>query len=292
MKIEIKKELDQETLKKVKEGLKRSRQLKPQTLRYAETYAKEWIFIKNNDNKVIGFAAIKKPEKDGFDSEIGFIYTYPDKELSKEDIIYKLISYINKKNGNGGIYASVLLNPIKKIFKQLGYDKIDEWDSEVRPGNKVELFTNKKLKIVSEDKMKKITLWDYLENKLNIFNESVYTITPEKMYLGGTTAGTAPGAGKELIKFSRQIKSIDPADSDIKMQLKEGILASGFIKDEKKVEEMINNFLVVGHTYSLPMEIQLRGGKIVIVNEKQKSLDKTVAKQDKSEFNKNFKKVV
>lgn len=171
MKIIEKEKLTSDEFKIIKNGLRKSRQLTSQTLDNIQYYAKKWLFFydSKDNNDILGHAAIKKSAREDFDIEIGFIYTYPDKQYSQEEIIYNLIKYINEKYSNKGIYAEVLLNPIKRIFKKIGYSKIDEWDSKVREGNKVELYTNKNLMIISEDNMS--NLWNYLEGKLKDINE-------------------------------------------------------------------------------------------------------------------------
>lgn len=173
---EIKKITNRE-VSKIKSGLKRSKQLTPETLEVIFDYAKSWLFVKD-DGKIIGHSAIKKSKREGYGVEIGFIYTYPSKNHSEDEILHKLIEFINNKYNNQGIYAEVLLNPIKRVFKNIGYDKIDEWDSKVRRGNKVELYTNKDLTIISEDNMskkeKKLSLWNFLEDHLqNVSEETI-----------------------------------------------------------------------------------------------------------------------
>lgn len=281
MKIQTAKTLDDNTFKYIKEGLKRSKQLKPETLKNIKNYAKEWIFIKDNENNILGHAAIKKSKREGFGTEIGFIYTYPNKEIEKDQIIYKLIEYIDKKKGSEGIYAEVLLSPIKRIFKKLGYAKIDEWDSEVREGQKVELYTNKDLIIISEDKMKKINMWNYLENKLNIFTESVYTVTSDGVAKGGSLSG---GKGSILVNFKRQVKTIDRGDSDIIEAITEAIIKSGSLTDENKVRQMVENFLSkASYSVGNGLEIKIIKNEIVPVTSEMTTLDKTKSKFDKAE---------
>lgn len=179
MKIKEETKLNPEVFNQIKKGLRKSRQLTSQTLNNIQGYARKWLFFEDSEGNMLGHAAIKKSEREEFDTEIGFIYTYPSQEYSREEIITSLVEYINNNYGSGGIYAEVLLNPIKRVFRNLGYSKIDEWDSKVRSGNKVELYTNKDLIIISEDNMKKKNLWNFLENQLKKIDEANFDIVEE-----------------------------------------------------------------------------------------------------------------
>jgi len=231
MKIIEKDKLSSDEFKLIKNGLQKSRQLTPETLSNIPYYARKWMFFFEGDN-VLGHAAIKKSEREEYDIEIGFIYTYPDKQYSQEEIIYNLLKYINDKHSDKGIYAEVLLNPIKRIFKKIGYSKIDEWDSKVRKGNKVELYTNKNLMIISEDDMK--SLWNYLEEKMNLlksYDEALMEVDKSgKVTWGSNTFNVPLTDNKEFIDvdaFKRIIKTKGLLTDEDNIQIPEDMKANG-----------------------------------------------------------------
>jgi len=123
--------------------------------KFLKRTAKRWYIQKDEDRRITAFAVQKQSRKEGYDSEIGYFYSIPSHRNPEE--VGRFLNVIERNTTGetaGKIYITVVHPAMKRILKNLGYEKIDIWDNDVDVKKPVELWTNDELTIVSDKDVK------------------------------------------------------------------------------------------------------------------------------------------
>ena len=131
-------EIDETVFNNILSILKDTGQLS--TTVYVHVNAVKWYIMKDGNDSIIGFAALKQPRKSGFDYEIG--YGYMKEQYRHKNKFTQIYNRILAENKGKKLYFTTFNKNIEKLIGSYEFKQIDSWASDSNPENTVKLFSN------------------------------------------------------------------------------------------------------------------------------------------------------